>query len=312
MSVYTLVPQRTLEQFIQNFDVGALLSYQGINEGIENTNYFVDTERGGYVLTLFEWLAADQLPYFIALMCHVAAAGLPCPQPIADRRGENLHRLMGKPAVLITRLAGHTIRQPSVAQCQQVGDLLARMHAVMRNFNNQGENIRDLEWFKEQAAQIQPQLGADDAALLDDEVRYQSEHLSNALPDGTIHADLFRDNVLFDGGRLSGVIDFYYACHAKLLYDVAVAVNDWCRLANQRLSIPHYEALIAAYALRRPFAPAERRAWQSVLRRAALRFWLSRLRDKLFPKDGAITHIKDPDAFKQILLHCRQEVFELA
>ena len=312
MSVYTVISQQAIAQFIHGFNIGALLSYQGIDEGIENTNYFVDTEQGHYVLTVFEWLASEQLPYFINLMCHVADAGLPCPHPVADQQGNTLHRLMDKPAALITRLPGHTLKkEPSVAQCAQVGDLLARMHLVMRGFKDHSENVRDIDWFRTQSAKLQSKLNQDDYTLLKDEVQYQGCHLPDTLPGGTIHADLFKDNVLFDNEQLSGVIDFYYACHAKLLYDVAVAVNDWCRGADQHLSTPHYEALIKAYHLRRPFEASEQDEWQNTLRRAALRFWLSRLRDKVFPKDGAITHIKDPDVFKNILLLCRNAPVEL-
>ena len=311
MSVYTVISQEVMEQFIQGFDIGTLLSYRGIDEGIENTNYFVDTDRGHYVLTLFEWLEANQLPYFIKLMCHLADAGLPCPHPVANRQSQTLHNLMGKPAALITRLPGHTIKEPSVAQCEQVGDMLARMHLVMHDFEDRGENVRDIDWFKMQFAKIQSKLNKADEVLLNDEIAHQSKLLSNTLPAGTIHADLFKDNVLFDSEQLSGVIDFYYACHANLLYDVAVAVNDWCRSADQHLSMPHYEALINAYHSRHPFEPAEKAQWRDTLRRAALRFWLSRLSDKLFPKDGAITHIKDPNVFKNILLLCREEVYEL-
>ena len=311
MSVYTVISQEVMEQFIQGFDIGAVLSYRGIDEGIENTNYFVDTDQAHYVLTLFEWLQANQLPYFINLMCHTADAGLPCPHPVANRQNQTLHNLMGKPAALITRLPGQTIKEPNVAQCKQVGNMLARMHLVMRDFEDHGENVRDIDWFKMQSAKIQSKLNNEESALLNDEIEHQSRLLSDTLPTGTIHADLFKDNVLFDGNQLSGVIDFYYACHAKLLYDVAVAVNDWCRSANQHLSMPHYKALIDAYHSSRPFEPAEKDQWRNTLRCAALRFWLSRLSDKLFPKDGAITHIKDPDVFKNILLLCREEVYEL-
>ena len=311
MSVYTVIPQATIEQFLRDFDVGALVAYRGIDEGIENTNYFVDTQQGCYVLTLFEWLAADQLPYFINLMSHVASAGLPCPQPVANKQGQTLHRLMAKPAALITRLPGHTIKVADAQQCAQVGEMLARMHLVTRDFGERRDNARDIDWFKTQFAKLQSKLEDDDRQLLNDEIQYQTKHSPDALPSGTIHADLFRDNVLFDGEQLSGIIDFYYACHANLLYDVAVAVNDWCRSANQSLSTPHYQALIEAYRSQRPFTATEKKQWQNTLRRAALRFWLSRLRDRYFPKDGAITHIKDPDVFKNILLLCRSQPPEL-
>ena len=177
MSVYTVISEQELRQFIQRFDIGPLLSHRGIDEGIENTNYFVNTDRGGYVLTLFEWLEVDQLPYFINLMCHVADAGLPCPHPIADQQGRTLHKLKGKPTALITRLPGHTIKSPSVTQCQQVGNILAKMHLVMRDFDDHSENIRGIDWFKVQSNKLESKLSKDDSALLNDEIKHQSKQL---------------------------------------------------------------------------------------------------------------------------------------
>lgn len=310
MSVYTIVSKQEMEQFLQHFDLGRLTYLEGINEGIENTNYFVDTNQGKFVLTLFEWLDESELPYFLKLMSNVASAGLPCPRPIADKQGIVLQKLIGKPAALITRLKGHTIQEPNIEQCRQVGDILARMHLAMKDFDYPRDNNRDADWFYAQSTKVEAKLSYTDKGLLRSEILYQEQHkpILESLPSGTIHADLFKDNVLFDSDHLSGVIDFYYACQGCWLYDVAVAINDWCRTSDQTIHPQHYRALLSAYHVRRPFVASECDAWQNVLRRASLRFWLSRICGKFFPRAGEITHIKDPDVFKNILLQCRNSV----
>lgn len=305
MSVYTQITARELEQFMQRYPCGALVSHKGISEGIENTNYFVDTAQGGYVLTVFEWLGRDELPWFIDLMAHVADAGLPCPHPVAARDGGYLQELKGKPAVLITRLRGRTVRDPDARHCGLVGEALARLHGAMKNFGRRRENGRDIAWFREQGRRLDEHLGARERELLRSEIAHQAACDFSPLPGGIIHADLFRDNVMFDGPRLSGLIDFYYACEGSLLYDLAVTVNDWCRRDGGAIAGDRYEALLAGYREHRALQPAEARAWQDALRRAALRFWLSRLRDRRFPRRGEITHIKDPGVFRDILLDCR-------
>ena len=307
MSVYTNISGAELERFLERYRCGALVAFEGIGEGIENTNYFVDTRRGSYVLTIFEWLAHDELPYFLELMAHLADAGLPCPHPVADARGDCLQRLKDKPATLITRLRGRTVAAADAGHCEQVGGALARLHEAARTFRRRRPNGRDLDWFNEQQRRLAPRLSDDERALLRSEIAHQAQAARawKALPHGTIHADLFRDNVLFDGDRLSGLIDFYYACEGCLLYDVAVAVNDWCRRDDGGVHRERYVALLRGYRERRAPTPAEARAWPDVLRRAALRFWLSRLRDRAAPRDGAITHVKDPEVFRNILLDCR-------
>ncbi len=305
MSVYTQITARELEQFMQRYPCGALVSHKGISEGIENTNYFVDTAQGSYVLTVFEWLGRDELPWFIDLMAHVADAGLPCPHPVAARDGGYLQELKGKPAVLITRLRGRTVRDPDARHCGLVGEALARLHGAMKNFGRRRENGRDIAWFREQGRRLDEHLGARERELLRSEIKHQAACDFSPLPGGIIHADLFRDNVMFDGPRLSGLIDFYYACEGSLLYDLAVTVNDWCRRDGGAIAGDRYEALLAGYREHRALQPAEARAWQDALRRAALRFWLSRLRDRRFPRRGEITHIKDPGVFRDILLDCR-------
>ncbi len=309
MSVYTVVSESEMADFLRRYAVGALVTYKGINEGIENTNYFVDADCGGrYVLTIFEWQDKADLPYFLDLMAHAADAGLPCPHPVADKKGRCLQTLCGKSAALITRLDGRNIRSADANRCKQVGAMLAALHMTTKNFTQKHPNNRGRLWREHYAKKILPRLAEETADLLRDELDRHQSTPAHKLPRGTIHADLFRDNVLFDGDRLSGVIDFYYACDGDLIYDLAIAVNDWCSREDGSLNEEHYLALVGAYAEHRPFSAAENDAWPDTLRRAALRFWLSRLHDACFPRTGHITHIKDADVFKNILLHRRRGV----
>ena len=308
MSVYTAVSKDELIQFLEAYRVGRLLSFKGIDEGIENTNYFVDTSEGRYVLTIFEWLAESELPYFLDLMAHVAATGTPCPRPVADAGGSYLGRLANKPAALITRLAGKTVAQPAAAHCRRVGGALAALHRATSTFKRHRANNRGVEWCRTQGHGIQSRINGLDRELLLAEIEYQTGRDLAHLPGGIIHADLFRDNVLFDGDELSGIIDLYYMCDDALLYDIAVTVNDWCRNGDASIDEARYNALINAYRRHRPFTPDERDAWQDVMRRAALRFWTSRLRDYCSPREGELTHLKDPDTFRNILRDCRRRV----
>lgn len=318
MSVYTAVSQSRMEDFLRRYDVGRLTGYKGINEGIENTNYFVDTGadgaapgKGRYVLTIFEWQAASELPYFLDLMAYLADAGLLCPHPVADREGRYLQTLCDKPAALITRLAGAGVHAPRPDHCTQVGSALAALHLAAAGFAHEHPNKRGGLWRGEYAEKVMPRLSPADARLLSGEVRRHKDPFAPGLPRGVIHADLFRDNVLFDEDRLSGIIDFYYACNGALIYDLAITVNDWCSRPDGSLDEENYRALVGAYAARRPFSDEEAAVWQDALRRAALRFWLSRLHDAHFPKVGHITHVKDADAFKNILSHRIQGVLAL-
>lgn len=307
MSVYTVVNESEMQEFLRRYDAGPLSGYSGINEGIENTNYFVDTGaapgKGRYVLTIFEWQARADLPYFLELMAYLADAGLPCPHPVADREGRYLQTLCGKPAALITRLDGGSVDSPGPEHCAQVGSALAALHLAAAGFGREHPNKRDGLWRERYAGEVMPRLAGADADLLRGEIARHKDALAPDLPRGTIHADLFRDNVLFDEGRLSGLIDFYYACDGNLIYDLAITVNAWCSREDGSLDDSNYRALVGAYAERRSFTAAESGVWQDALRRAALRFWLSRLHGAHFPKTGHITHVKDADAFRRILLH---------
>ena len=301
MSVFTPVNEDELKQFLQRFEVGSLEDFQGISAGIENTNYFVTTSGGRYVLTLFEKHTADEMPYFLGLMAHLADRGVPSPHPVADRDGDYLQTLKGKPAALVMRLHGASPEHPSAAQCAAMGTALARLHVAAADYPAIRPNDRGPKWWRVTAEAVMPKLDQDDAALLEEEIRFQGLYRFTDLPRGVIHADLFRDNAMFEGDELTGIIDFYYACNDALLYDLAVTVNDWCSEADGSLDLEHARAMMRAYHAVRPLKPIERGAWPVMLRAAALRFWLSRLHDLHFPRPGEITHTKDPDVFRAIL-----------
>jgi homoserine kinase type II len=304
LSVYTPVSQSDLAAWLRNYSVGALQKLEPIKSGIENTNYFVTTTQGRYVLTLFERLPAAELPFYLNLMAHLARHGIPCPAPIADLADAYLGALNGKPAALVTRLPGRSIEAPGAAECHELGLLLARLHLAARSYPSYLENPRGPRWWRTAARDLQPFLDAAQRRLLASELEFQAQRRFPDLPRGPVHADLFRDNALFERGRLSGVIDFYFAGVDCLLYDVAVCANDWCLVdpaADRGLDAARARAFLAAYHALRPFAPAEREAWPVLLRAAALRFWLSRLHDLHLPRPGELVHAHDPEHFRRVL-----------
>ncbi len=304
MSVFTPVSESQLAAWLKNYSVGALLALEPIAAGIENSNYFVTTSQGRYVLTLFERLPAAELPFYLELMAHLARHGIPCPAPIADLADRYLSSLNGKPAALVTRLEGASVERPGTAECAELGALLARMHLAGRSFGGYLENPRGQKWWRFAAREVRPHLDPVRAALLDEELRFQSQHRFPDLPRGALHADLFRDNALFERGRISGVIDFYFAGVDCYVFDVAVCANDWCLAdldVDRRLDEPRTLALLGAYHAARPLDARERRAWPVMLRAAALRFWLSRLFDKHLPRSGELVQVHDPEHFRDIL-----------
>jgi len=311
MSVFTTVTPEQLSHWLRRYAVGELVAMQGIAAGIENTNYFVTTTHDRYVLTLFERLPAAQLPFYLDLMSHLAHRGIPCPAPIADRDGALFGTLNGKPAAIVTRLSGSPILKPGEHHCALIGAALGDMHLAAQSCAGQLENPRGLPWWRETAPRVAPFLGSDQRALLLSEMQFQESANKQALPRGAIHADLFRDNALWDGPPgtegLSGIIDFYFAGLDALLFDVAVTVNDWCTDAGGELDQRRLTALLSAYRQVREFTAAERAAWPTMLRAAALRFWLSRLFDFHLPRPGELTHAHDPEHFRRILELRRQQ-----
>ncbi len=321
MAVFTPVSDADARAFLGHYDAGLLVGIEGIASGIENSNFFLDTDKGRFVLTVFERLEAAQLPFYLGLMRHLAKRGIPCPAPLADTQGKLFNTLHGKPAALVSRLSGKAVEQPVVTHCEQVGALLAQMHLAASDYPQQLPNPRGRDWWEKIAPQVRPFLAPETAQLLDDELSEQRRFAADAefiaLPSGPVHADLFRDNALFASGssgatkgpegtggptRITGVIDFYFAGCDSWLYDLAVTANDWCIDDDSGQFDPaRLNALLDAYQRVRPLRSNERRAWSMMLRAAALRFWLSRLHDLHSPRPAQLVNPKDPGHFERIL-----------
>ena len=306
MAVFTAVSLDDLHQWIKQYPLGQAVGLEGISSGIDNSNFFLNTERGQYVLTIFENLRFDQLPFYVKLMAHLAERGIPVPAPVPNADGELVVALHDKPAIIVSRLQGSSQLDPQPVHCAEVGRMLARMHLAARDFALHQPNLRGLDWWVETAPAVLPYLDEAEAALLRGEVAYQSAFAASAtyakLARGPVHADLFRNNVMFEGERLSGCFDFYFAGVDTWLYDVAVTVNDWCvDLATGVLDAARVRALLDAYHEVRPFTDDERAAWQPMLRAGALRFWLSRLYDLHLPRAAELLTPHDPTHFERIL-----------
>jgi homoserine kinase type II len=307
MAVYTEVSFELAQALFSTLSVGELTALKGCQGGIENTNYFASTDKGEYVLTLFERLTNDQLPYYLHLMKHLAGKGIPVPDPAVNKAGEILLSLHGKPAAVVNRLEGHSQLSPGPEHCAATGAMLARMHLAGADFDMHQPNLRGLQWWSETVPVVLPFLDASQAQLLLAELGYQN-HVAAlasyaALPCGPIHADLFRDNVMFEGTRLTGFFDFYFAGHDTWLFDLAVTLNDWC--VNLTSGAPDQEkttALLSAYQTIRPLQGYERQLLPAMLRGAALRFWLSRLWDDHLPRQASVLKAHDPAHFERVLL----------
>ncbi len=350
MAVFTEVSFEEADAFVQALGLGALQSIKGCAGGIENTNYFVDTEQGQYVLTLFERLSFEQLPFYLHLMKRLAGRGIPVPDPQTApapqgasaakprksakaaaqaasqaaaasgvRPGDILHSLKGKPATVVNKLRGRSELAPQAVHCAAVGDMLARMHLAGQDFEMRQPNLRGLPWWNDTVPVVLPHITPAQRDLLQSELAYQN-HIAQTpafqrLPRGPIHADLFRDNVMFEtnaesgASTLTGFFDFYFAGRDTFLFDIAVCLNDWCiDLTTGAHVAERAEALLAAYQAVRPLSAQERRLLPAMLRAGALRFWLSRLWDFHLPREAAVLQAHDPTHFERVL---RQRLAQL-
>jgi homoserine kinase type II len=305
MAVYTSVTATGLESWLSRYSVGAVQSFTPIASGIENTNYFLDTIEGAYVLTIYERIPTEELPFYLNLVAHLAKNGVHVPAPIADRSGALFSLLQGKPAGLVTRLNGHANEHPGVSECARLGEELARMHLASATYRPRLTNRRGPGWMLATSRSVRPFLNDDQNALLANEIveqRKARDARADKLPAGAIHADLFRDNVLFDGEKLSGMIDFGFAATDCYVYDLAITVNDWCiDAATTQFDEAKLSAIVRGYLSVRALNAAERAAWPMMLRLGALRFWLSRLYDLHLPRAAEVLTAKDPLHFERML-----------
>jgi homoserine kinase type II len=308
MAVYTDVTDEELQQFLAGYDLGTLSSYKGIAEGVENSNFLLHTSKGYFILTLYERRVAESdLPFFLDLMEHLAARGLNCPQPVRSRSGQALGRLAKRPAVIVTFLDGVWIRRPSAAHCGAVGEALAQLHLAGADFAMTRRNGLSVEGWRplfETAAARADTVQAGLGEAIGAELARLERDWPRDLPQGVIHADLFPDNVFFLGDRLSGLIDFYFACTDALAYDVAVCLNAWCFEPDNSYNMTKGRALLFGYMRRRPLAAAEIAALPMLTRGAALRFLLTRLVDWLEVPPGALVKPKDPlEYYRKLRFH---------
>ena len=316
MAVYTEVSFDQANQFLEPLGLGPLQSMEGCAGGIENTNYFVTTDQGAYVLTLFERLTFAQLPFYLRLMKHLANHGIPVPDPAANRDGDILHKLADKPAAVVNRLRGKSELAPTAGHCAAVAGVLATMHLTGRDFPLAQPNLRGLAWWNETVPVVLPYLEEPQATLIRAELAYQNHVAASsafaALPRGPIHADLFRDNVMFETGpdalhsqgqpRLTGFFDFYFAGVDSWLFDIAVCLNDWCvDLPTGAADTARTQSFLSAYEAVRPLTAAERQLLPAMARAAALRFWISRLWDFYLPREASMLKAHDPTHFERVL-----------
>lgn len=306
MSVFTCITRPQLDQFFSAYALGKVVSFEGITDGIDNTNYFVITTQGSFVLTIFESLTADDLPHFLKLLSHLTINNMPCPNPQSDRQANTLRELNNKPAAVFRRLSGTAITSPTILHCQEIGLQLASLHRCTQGYFFPIKNGNDFSWCKTVLNRIGAHLSETDRDLINDELAFQAKNSPADLPRGVIHGDLFRDNALFVDDQFSGLLDFYSACTDTLLLDIAITANDWC-CDNGKVNDEKITALLAAYESLRPLAPVEKQFWPTMLRAAALRFWLSRLEHQCYPRSGEITQQKDPLIFRHILQQHRQQ-----
>ena len=314
MAVYTEVSTKEARALMRQLKLGELKSIKGCSGGIENTNYFVSTVQDAvqhdYVLTLFERLSFEQLPFYLRLMKHLAQRGIPVPDPTADARGELVFELKGKPTAVVNKLRGQSELSPTAVHCAEVGRTLAQMHLAGADFPLSQPNLRGLDWWNDTVPVVLPHLSPEQAALIKAELAYQNHTAASsayaALPRGPIHADLFRDNVMFDTQdglpELTGFFDFYFAGVDTWLFDIAVTLNDWCvNLEAGSHNDERFEAFMAAYTAVRPLQSAERELLPAMLRAGALRFWISRLWDFHLPREASVLKAHDPSHFERVL-----------
>lgn len=310
LAVYTHVTKDEAGAFLKGFSLGKLRSIIPIAEGIENSNYALLTDSGRYILTLFEKrVREEELPFFMALMTHLHGKGIPCPLPVADSQGNTLHRLKGKPACIVTFLEGGWPRSLELWQIESLGNLLARMHLAVKDFQPKRANALSFEGWRAIQAKIAGR--AEDIAVglesvIEKELYYLETYWPKNLPSGVIHADIFPDNIFFHDGKLSGIIDFYFACNDSFAYELAIAINSWCFETHDAIDLRKVKSLIGEYRNQRPMTAEELAAIPVLARGAALRFLLTRAHDWLFRVEGAIVTPKDPMEYLSKLITLRQ------
>ncbi len=302
MSVYTPITQQQLIDLLSNYQIGDLIKFSGIKEGIDNTNYRLTTTKGRYILTLFEKLTAQELPFFFDLLEHLQAGNIACPQPQKNKNGNHILQLQSKTVAIFNCLEGNSILDPTTEQCAAIGFELGKIHRIGMCFPKKRANEMGEAWVQKIFTGLKTKLAVDELKMISHYLSKRDLEKINSLPCGIIHADLFKDNVLFNANKITGILDFYLACEDHLLLDLAIACNDWCCNLEGQLQAEKINALITAYQQQRPLIKIEKQCWTLMLQKAALIFWLSRLDYLHYPPSAELTLEKDPNIYKKIFI----------
>ena len=301
MSVFTSIDMQQLNNFLESYPVGAAESFTGIEAGITNSNFFIDTHTGRYVLTIVENETHKDVEWFMQLLAYLYTEKIPCAKPVQAANGSYTNPLADKPATVVQCLRGADKLDVTADDCYAIGQVLAGFHKSCQNYPHTRDDSRGAAWRQQTATKIRSKLDPQDLKLLDQQMNSSYSKTLELLPQSVIHADLFRDNVLFSESGISGIIDFYYACTGCMLYDLAITFNDWCRDDSTRIERNSAKALLKGYESVRPLESGEKESWPEAVRCAALRFWLSRLLDLHYPPDALMTYTKDPTPLRKIL-----------
>ena len=307
MAVYTSINKSELEDWLKNFSIGTLKNFKGISSGVTNTNYFVETDTTKLILTIFEENKLEELPFYLDLMRFLASKNFPCPLPVINNNNEHLTLIKDKPAVLVSFLLGAEKESITEDDCCSVGEALARLHTSAKDFSGKKKNSRNIDWISSKFNELKKKLSGSDQTIIEQEIDYQKNCLTDGLPSGIIHGDLFRDNVFFHQEKLSAFIDFYYACNDHLILDIAITINDWCSNSDGSLKKEKFDLFLNGYQSIRMLQSSELKYLNNALRLAALRFWLSRLDAYYNILESESVSIKDPNYFRKVLLNRQNE-----
>ena len=307
MAVYTSINKSELEDWLKNFSIGTLKNFKGISSGVTNTNYFVETDTTKLILTIFEENKLEELPFYLDLMRFLASKNFPCPLPVINNNNDYLTLIKNKPAVLVSFLLGAEKESITEDDCCSVGEALAKLHASAKDFSGKKKNSRNIDWISSKFNELKKKLSGSDQTIIEQEIDYQKNCLTDELPSGIIHGDLFRDNVFFHQEKLSAFIDFYYACNDHLILDIAITINDWCSNSDGSLKKEKFDLFLNGYQSIRMLQSSELKYLNNALRLAALRFWLSRLDAYYNILESESVSIKDPNYFRKVLLNRQNE-----
>lgn len=307
MAVYTSINKSELKDWLKNFSIGTLKNFKGISSGVTNTNYFLETDTTKLILTIFEENKLEELPFYLDLMRFLASKNFPCPLPVINNNNEYLTLIKDKPAVLVSFLLGAEKESITEDDCCSVGEALARLHTSAKDFSGKKKNSRNIDWISTKFNELKKRLSSSDQTIIEQEIDYQKNCLTDGLPSGIIHGDLFRDNVFFHQEKLSAFIDFYYACNDHLILDIAITINDWCSNSDGSLKKEKFDLFLNGYQSIRMLQNSELKYLNNALRLAALRFWLSRLDAYYNILESESVSIKDPNYFRKVLLNRQNE-----